>query len=120
MAESFKQRLSKTGQGVLDERAANIAEMTKIEATNTVSQYRTKVLRLKNQIANHQDMAVESTHSLRPGSKEYDPKVWVDEELELQKQLRVAKIEYKLVDEWYKELFPAEEEDEDLTKGVED
>lgn len=117
---SFKERLSKNGKGLLDQRAANIAEMTKIEATNVVSSYKTKVLRLQNQIENHADLAVESTQSLRPGSKDFDPKVWVDQEIEYQKQLRVAKIEYKLVQNWFDTMFPAEEETvEDLDETEE-
>jgi hypothetical protein len=109
---SFKERLGATGKTVLDARAQNIAEMTKIEASNLVSSYKTKVLRLQNQIENHADLAVESTHSLRPGTKDFDPKAWVDTQIEYQKQLRVAKIEYNLVKKWYDDMFPTEEEGE--------
>ena len=107
---SFKERLGATGKNVLDARAQNIAEMTKIEASNLVASYKTKVLRLQNQIENHADLAVESTHSLRPGSKDFDPKVWVDTQIAYQKDLRIAKIEYNLVKKWYDEMFPASEE----------
>ena len=107
---SFKERLGATGKNVLDARAANIAEMTQIEASNVVASYKTKVLRLKNQIENHADLAVESTHSLRPGSKDFDPKTWVDSQIQFQKDLRIAKIEYNLVKKWYDEMFPADEE----------
>lgn len=112
---SFKERLGATGKTVLDARAANIAEMTKIEASNLVSSYKTKVLRLQNQVENHADLAVESTHSLRPGSKDFDPKAWVDTQIQFQKDLRVAKIEYNLVKKWYDEMFPADEEEIDTT-----
>lgn len=107
---SFKERLGATGKNVLDTRAQNIAEMTKIEASNLVASYKTKVLRLQNQIENHADLAVESTHSLRPGSKDFDPKAWVDTQIEYQKQLRIAKIEYNLIQKWYDEMFPAAED----------
>ena len=112
---SFKERLGATGKNVLDARAANIAEMTQIEASNIVASYKTKVLRLQNQIENHADLAVESTHSLRPGSKDFDPKAWVDTQIQFQKDLRVAKIEYNLVKKWYDEMFPAEEEMVDVS-----
>lgn len=108
---SFKERLGATGKNVLDARAANIAEMTKIEANNLVASYKTKVLRLQNQIENNADLAVESTHSLRPGSKDFDPKVWVDTQIQLQKDLRIAKIEYNLVKKWYDGMFPANEDE---------
>ena len=108
---SFKERLSASGKNVLDARAQNIAEMTKIEASNLVASYKTKVLRLQNQIENHADLAVESTHSLRPGSKDFDPKVWVDTQIQYQKDLRIAKIEYNLVKKWYDEMFPVSDEE---------
>lgn len=107
---SFKERLGATGKHVLDARAANIAEMTKIEANNLVASYKTKVLRLQNQIENHADLAIESTQSLRPGSKDFDPKAWVDTQIQFQKDLRIAKIEYNLVKKWYDEMFPETEE----------
>lgn len=113
---SFKERLGATGKNVLDARAANIAEMTKIEASNLVASYKTKVLRLQNQIENHADLAVESTHSLRPGSKDFDPKAWVDTQIQFQKDLRIAKIEYNLVKKWYDEMFPEAEEVVDTTE----
>ena len=109
---SFKERLGATGKTVLNARAQNIAEMTKIEASNLVSSYKTKVLRLENQIENHADLAVESTHSLRPGTKDFDPRAWVDTQIQYQKDLRIAKIEYNLVKKWYDDMFPAEEEGE--------
>ena len=107
---SFKERLSASGKNVLDTRAQNIAEMTKIEASNLVSSYKTRVLRLQNQIENHADLAIESTHSLRPGTKDFDPSAWVDTQIQYQKELRIAKIEYNLVQKWYDEMFPAAEE----------
>jgi len=108
---SFKERLSASGKNVLDARAQNIAEMTKIEANNLVASYKTRVLRLQNQIENHADLAIESTHSLRPGSKDFDPKTWVDTQIQFQKDLRIAKIEYNLVKKWYDEMFPVSEEE---------
>lgn len=117
---SFKERLGATGKNVLDARAANIAEMTKIEASNLVASYKTKVLRLQNQIENHADLAVESTHSLRPGSKDFDPKAWVDTQIQFQKDLRVAKIEYNLIKKWYDEMFPANEDEIVDTESIDE
>lgn len=111
---SFKERLGATGKKVLDARAANMAEMTKIEAAGVVASYKGKVLRLQNQIENHADLAVESSHSLRPGSKDFDPSAWVDTQVQYQKDLRMAKIEYNLVKKWYDEMFP---EDEEIVEG---
>lgn len=117
---TFKESLSKSGKGVLDARAANLAEMTKIEADRQLSDYKAKVLRIKNQIANHEDLAVTSRDSLVVGGKDFESKSWVEKGIELEKQLRVAKIEYTLVKKWHDRLFPENEEAMELEEEVED
>lgn len=117
---TFKESLSKSGKGVLDARAANLAEMTKIEADRQLSDYKAKVLRIKNQIANHEDLAVTSRDSLVVGGKDFESKLWVEKGIELEKQLRVAKIEYTLVKKWHDRLFPENEEAMELEEEVED
>ena len=115
-----KESLSKSGKGGLDARAANLAEMTKIEADRQLSDYKAKVLRIKNQIANHEDLAVTSRDSLVVGGKDFESKLWVEKGIELEKQLRVAKIEYTLVKKWHDRLFPENEEAMELEEEVED
>ena len=117
---TFKESLSKSGKGDLDARAANLAEMTKIEADRQLSDYKAKVLRIKNQIANHEDLAVTSRDSLVVGGKDFESKLWVEKGIELEKQLRVAKIEYTLVKKWHDRLFPENEEAMELEEEVED
>ena len=117
---TFKESLSKSGKGVLDARAANLAEMTKIEADRQLSDYKAKVLRIKNQIASHEDLAVTSRDSLVVGGKDFESKAWVEKGIELEKQLRVAKIEYTLVKKWHDRLFPENEEAMELEEEIED
>ena len=114
MAESFKARLGASGKGVLDSRAANLAVMTKIEATATLNNYHAEVLRIKNAIANHEDLAVNSTTSLRPGGKDFDPKEWVAKDVGLHLSLREATLKYNVVKAWYDRLFPAGEDDDTI------
>ena len=116
---SFKDKLAKSGQKVLDERAQNLYELTKIEEENYVRDCRVKVLRIESEIAKHGDLAVRSRDSLVPGGKDFDSKAWVARRHELARELRVAKIEYKLALEVDAEEFPESESSEiDLTKGV--
>lgn len=112
MAESFKAKLGASGKGVLDARAANIAIMTKIEATASLNAYKAEVLRIKTAIANHEDLAINSTTSLRPGGKDFDPKEWVTKDVGLHLSLREATLKYKVVQDWYDRLFPKDEEDD--------
>lgn len=118
---SFKEKLAKSGQKVLDERAQNLYELTKIEEENFIRDCKTKVLRIQSEIAKHNDVAIKSRDSLMPGGKDFDSKAWVVRRHELQRQLRIAKIEYKLALEVDAEEFPAAESSEiDLTTGVVD
>lgn len=120
MAESFKSKLNKSGSGVLDSRASNLAVMTKIEATAALNGFQAEVLRLKNAIANHEDLAVNSTTSLRPGGKDFDPKKWVEDDINLHLKLREATLKYKVVKDWYDRLFPVGEDDDTIPNINED
>lgn len=105
---TFKEILKKRGQSVLDARAQNLYEMTKVEEDRFLQECRMKVLRLQNELNNHRDLSVTSTTSLEVG-KGFDPKVWIAKRHDLERQLRVAKIEYALAKKVDEEEFPAEE-----------
>lgn len=107
---SFKEVLSKSGQSVLDSRAQNLYEMTKIEEERFIQECKMKVLRLKNELNKHRDLSVTSTTSLEVG-KNFDPKTWIAKRHDLERQLRVAKIEYALAMKVDAEEFPAKEDD---------
>ena len=48
---SFKDGLRRSGQSVLDARAQNLYEMTKIEEERFIQECKMKVLRIKNELA---------------------------------------------------------------------
>lgn len=119
---SFKEVLRKNGQSVLDSRAQNLYEMTKIEEERFIQECKMKVLRLKNELNKHRDLSVTSTTSLEVG-KDFDPKTWIAKRHDLERQLRVAKIEYALAMKVDAEEFPANEddvEDIDVAAGLEE
>lgn len=107
---SFKEVLRKSGQSVLDSRAQNLYEMTKIEEERFIQECKMKVLRLKNELNKHRDLSVTSTTSLEVG-KNFDPKTWIAKRHDLERQLRVAKIEYALALKVDADEFPANEDD---------
>lgn len=116
---SFKEVLRKSGQSVLDSRAQNLYEMTKIEEERFIQECKMKVLRLKNELNKHRDLSVTSTTSLEVG-KNFDPKTWIAKRHDLERQLRVAKIEYALAMKVDAEEFPANEDDvEDIDVAAE-
>ena len=108
---TFKEILKKRGQSVLDARAQNLYEMTKVEEERFLQECRMRVLRLQNELNNHRDLSVTSTTSLEVG-KGFDPKAWIAKRHDLERQLRVVKIEYALAKKVDEEEFPADEFDE--------
>lgn len=73
---SFKDGLRRSGQSVLDARAQNLYEMTKIEEERFIQECKMKVLRIKNELNKHRDLSVKSTTSLEVGNG-FDPKVGI-------------------------------------------
>lgn len=92
---SFKEKLSKSGQSVLDARAQNLYELAKIEEDRFVQDCKLK------EINKHNDLAVKSRDSLNPAE-------WVRTRHELARKLRVAKIELALAMRVDAEEFPAD------------
>ena len=66
---SFKEKLSKSGQKVLDERALILFQRTKLKENAFIQSKREAVLEIQAQIAQHSDLAIRSTTSLTPGVK---------------------------------------------------
>lgn len=79
----------------MDARAQNLYEMTKIEEERFIQECKMKVLRIKNELNKHRDLSVKSTTSLEVGNG-FDPKAWVTKRHQLERDLRVANIEYAL------------------------
>lgn len=110
---TFKEILTQRGKSVLDARAQNLYEMTKIEEERFIQECKMKVLRLQNELNKHRDLSITSTTSLEVG-KGFEPKVWIVKRHDLERQLRVAKIEYALALKVDKEEFPSDESVENI------
>lgn len=82
--------------------------MTKIEEERFIQECKMKVLRIKNELNKHRDLSVKSTTSLEVGNG-FDPKAWVAKRHQLERDLRVANIEYALALKVDGEEFPADE-----------
>ena len=104
---SFKEKLSKSGQSVLDARAQNLYELAKIEEDRFVQDCKLKVLRIQGEINKHNDLAVKSRDSLNPGEG-LNPAEWVRTRHELARKLRFAKIERALAMLGDSEDFPSD------------
>ena len=72
-----------------------------------------KVLRIKNELNKHRDLSIKSTTSLEVGNG-FNPKEWVAKRHQLERDLRVANIEYALALKVDEVEFPADETDEQI------
>lgn len=72
-------------------------------------------MRIQGEIAAHNDIAIRSTDSLVPGGDNFNSKDWVQKRHELERKLRVAKIEYALALKVDEEEFPKSDEEEELS-----
>lgn len=115
MAETFKQKLQKSGKGVLDQRATLLADSVKIEADAQLNAAKSSILKLQSAIATHEDLSVRSRDSLVVGSEGFAPDKWVKTSIDLRNELRIAKIKYSIIKKWHDEMFPDNEEEIDLS-----
>ena len=117
---SFKQKLSKSGQNVLDERARILFQRAKLKEDAYIQSKKEAVLEIRAQIAQHGDLAIRSTTSLTPGGIDFDAGACVEKRHDLEQQLRRAKIEYALAVKVDNEEFPkADDEDANIDiKGI--
>lgn len=112
MTESFKQRLRKSGQKVLDERAQILYQSVSIEEQSFMNALQAEVLRIKAQIAQHNDVAVKSRDSLVPGGdSSFNGRAWIEKRHSLQMELRDALIRLKVATQVDTELFPKDEQE---------
>lgn len=105
--KTFMQTLKLRGAGVLDARAKNAYATTKAEADRQVESLKAEVLRIRGEIAEHQDVSITSTTSLKVGV----PADWVEKELDLQNQLYTATLKYSIAVKWRDAMFPPDEEE---------
>ena len=94
---------------VLRKRATMVATNLEIEQTNWINSLKQDIMKLEMKIQDLVDFAPDSTDSLRPASKDFDPKQWVKELNEAKVELYMNKMALGLAEEVYKELFEDQE-----------
>ena len=106
---SLKQRLSLRGAKALDQRVARIWMAAKAEADATINKLRSDVYSIMDRIAAHDDVAVANSHDLKPSFAQ-DTRKWVQEGIQLERELYKARIALKTAEKWYARNFPPGEE----------
>lgn len=102
----FKSILSRSGQGLLNARATNIANIVKAEQEQVIATYKREAQRLINELTNLMDLSINNTTSLSPVDKDFNPKQFV-ETIHIKKNgLRDVLVDWKIAVETYNEWFP--------------
>ena len=102
----FKSILSRSGQGLLNARATNIANIVKAEQEQVIATYKREAQRLINELTNLMDLSINNTTSLSPVDKDFNPKQFV-ETIHIKKSgLRDVLVDWKIAVETYNEWFP--------------
>jgi hypothetical protein len=103
----FITMLSQDSKSTLSQRAKILAEEAITEVQDFINQLKKEKRELTTQILNLTDLAPENTYSLRPGSKDFNAKAWIQELHQCRMDLSLKEVELKeaqaIYDEWFGE-----------------
>jgi hypothetical protein len=89
----------------LARRASNIAITAEIAQQEVVNSLKVEKAKLESDLMNLTDLAPNSKFSLRPGTKDWDPKTWAANLQNVKVKLHSTNIMLKLAEETYTEYF---------------
>lgn len=101
----FTKLISNNSDGTLKRRATTISQTAEIAQQNLVNDLKQKKAEIDLKIDNLTDLAPETTDSLRPGSKDWDPAKWAKELQQAKQNRYMLEIQLKLAQETYDEYF---------------
>ena len=103
----FVKTLSASNAEIKEARAKMLADTTGLEVESFVQSLKKEKLELQNKLANLTDLAPDNSYSLRPGSKEFDAKLWVRELHATRMEITLKEMELEeaqaIYDEWFGE-----------------
>lgn len=104
----FKKVLSRSGQGLLQARANNIANTVKAEQEQIISEKKRAAQELLNNLTNLMDLSINNTTSLSPVDKDFSASAFVKEVQNKKEELRDVLVDWKIAIETFNEWFPEE------------
>jgi hypothetical protein len=105
----FVKTLSASNAEIKEARAKMLADTTVLEVESFVQALKKEKLELQNKLANLTDLAPDNTYSLRPGSKDFDAKLWVRELHSTRMEITLKEMELEEAQAIYNEWFGADE-----------
>lgn len=105
----FTTKITGGSNGILADRALNLAEQAKLEQETLVGNKKREVLKLQQRRDKLTDLAPESTTSLTPGGKDFDAAKWVNELHTVQIQLVEAEVHLSVAEKTLATWFGEDE-----------
>ena len=112
----FLQMMSQNDSKALVARAGQINVQAKIAQQNIVQKLKNDIAEVEIEVQNLTDFAPDTTQSLRPGCKDWNPKTWASKLQDAKTRLYELNVELKIAEKTFEEFFG--DDDTDLTPTV--
>lgn len=101
----FTKLISNNGEGTLMKRASILAESAELAQNSLINKLKATKAELKLELDKLTDLAPETTDSLRPGSKNWNPEQWVKRMQEINEDLYNLNIQIEIAEKTYASYF---------------
>lgn len=101
----FTELISNNGEGTLMKRASILAESAELAQNSLINKLKAIKAELELELDKLTDLAPETTDSLRPGSKNWNPEQWVKRMQEINEDLYNLNIQIDIAEKTLKEYF---------------
>lgn len=105
----FKGILSRSGQSLLESRAANISNLVKFEQEEIINDLRKEILRKESELDSIQDLSINNTTSLNPVKADFKPSDFCKKIHEIKINTQNLIMEYIIAVNTFNDWFPTEE-----------
>ena len=101
----FTELISNNGESTLMKRASILAESAELAQNSLINKLKSTKAELELELDKLTDLAPETTDSLRPGSKNWNPEQWVKRMQEINEDLYNLEIQITIAEKTYKNYF---------------
>lgn len=105
----FQSNLTKDVSGIKKQRAEIISAAVESEHEEILRELYNKKRQIITELLNLEDLSPENTFSLKPGGENFDAKIWVRKNHQLNLELLEVEVEIKIAEDTKKKWFTAEE-----------
>ena len=111
----FLQMMSQNDSKALVARASQINVQAKIAQQNIVQNLKNEIAEVEIEIQNLTDFAPDTTQSLRPGVKGWNPTKWASDLQDAKTRLYELNVELKIVEKTFEEFFGGDDDTDIVT-----